>query len=161
MHTVEENYQVMCNLQKVVCIPMQMVSLPWECIEPYKPAFSHVSLDIFGPVIVKKFQNELKRYGCILICLVTRAIHIEKMKSRNIFVSKCVAKFHGKTWFPRNHVFWQWFKSPWWLQWVESSSRVVMWQNPELRSQEWHRLAFHTAKLAPHGRCVGASGRRY
>ena len=59
----------------------KMADLPRERIEPFKPAFTNVGLDIFGPITVKNYRSDLKRYGCIFTCMVTRAIHLEKLNS--------------------------------------------------------------------------------
>ena len=58
-----------------------MADLPRERIEPFKPAFTNVGLDIFGPITVKNYRSDLKRYGCIFTCMDTRAIHLEKLNS--------------------------------------------------------------------------------
>ena len=34
-------------------------------------------MDFFGPICVKRGRSEEKRYGCILTCISTRAVHIE------------------------------------------------------------------------------------
>lgn len=44
-------------------------------------AFSHVGVDYFGPLYIKerKFRNRttLKAYGCVFICMASKAVHIE------------------------------------------------------------------------------------
>lgn len=43
--------------------------------------FQHVGVDYFGPVFIKekKFRNTktIKTYGCVFICMATKALHIE------------------------------------------------------------------------------------
>ena len=45
------------------------------------PAFSHTGVDIFGPILIKEKKDRnrsfLKTYGCIFICMVSKAVHIE------------------------------------------------------------------------------------
>ena len=59
----------------------KMADLPPERLQAYEPAFTTVGIDLFGPVIVKNYRSEIKRYGCIFSCMTTRAIHIEKVNS--------------------------------------------------------------------------------
>ncbi|XP_038142217.1 uncharacterized protein LOC119784309 [Cyprinodon tularosa] len=53
-----------------------MGDLPADRTEP-TPPFTYVGMDCFGPIYVKDGRKELKRYGLILTCLCSRAIHIE------------------------------------------------------------------------------------
>ena len=55
----------------------QMADLPPDRVTPGLAPFTMVGVDFFGPFLVKKGRSELKRYGCLFTCLVTRAIHIE------------------------------------------------------------------------------------
>ena len=59
----------------------KMADLPPDRLTPYKPPFSFVGVDCFGPFLVKRGRGQEKRYGCIFTCLTTRAIHIEKLVS--------------------------------------------------------------------------------
>ena len=54
-----------------------MVDLPADRVTPEKPPFSFVGVDCFGPFLVKRGRSQLKRYGVLHTCLVTRAVHIE------------------------------------------------------------------------------------
>ena len=54
-----------------------MADLPADRVTPEKPPFSFVGLDCFGPFLVKTGRSQLKRYGVLYTCLVTRAVHIE------------------------------------------------------------------------------------
>ena len=44
------------------------------------PAFTHVGADIFGPFHVKDRRTELKRWGLLITCLYSRAVHIEVLE---------------------------------------------------------------------------------
>lgn len=45
------------------------------------PAFIHVGIDFFGPLFIKekKLRNRIrvKAYGCVFVCMATKAVHIE------------------------------------------------------------------------------------
>lgn len=80
------------SLRKVVrhvikeCIPcikrhdpresQKMADLPRTRVEEAAP-FTHCGLDCFGPFHVKDGRKEVKRYGLIVTCMPTRAIHLE------------------------------------------------------------------------------------
>lgn len=59
----------------------KMADLPPYRTQPYEPPFTSVGIDCFGPFLVKRARSEVKRYGCIFCCLVTRAVHIEMLDS--------------------------------------------------------------------------------
>ncbi|ROT77729.1 hypothetical protein C7M84_003591 [Penaeus vannamei] len=59
----------------------EMADLPEDRITSNVPPFTHTGTDCFGPFLVKKSRSNLKRYGVIFTCLVTRAIHIEVVES--------------------------------------------------------------------------------
>lgn len=54
----------------------KMGDLPSDRTES-TPPFTYVGMDCYGPLHVKGGRKELKRYGLILTCLSSRAIHIE------------------------------------------------------------------------------------
>lgn len=58
----------------------QMADLPESRITE-APAFSRTGVHFFGPVLIKekKYRNKtfLKTYGCVFVCMVTKAVHIE------------------------------------------------------------------------------------
>ncbi|XP_027140530.1 uncharacterized protein LOC109138253 [Larimichthys crocea] len=53
-----------------------MGNLPQDRMET-TPPFTYTGIDCFGPVYVKEGRKEIKRYGLLLTCLCSRAIHIE------------------------------------------------------------------------------------
>lgn len=54
-----------------------MANLTSEWIEPDKPPFSSVGVDVFELFLAKVNRSYLKLYGCMFTCLVIRAVHIE------------------------------------------------------------------------------------
>lgn len=54
-----------------------MANLPSARLQSDEPPFSHTGADCFGPFVITKGRTEFKRYGCLFICLTTRAIHLE------------------------------------------------------------------------------------
>lgn len=67
---------VKCKILREKPQEQQMGLLPTERTEQ-APPFSHVGIDTFGHFIVKDQRREAKRWGLILTCLYTRAVHIE------------------------------------------------------------------------------------
>ena len=53
-----------------------MANLPKSRVEP-APPFSYCAVDCFGPWYVRAGRREVKRYGTLFTCMVSRAIHIE------------------------------------------------------------------------------------
>ena len=72
---------VLCKRLKGKPGVQQMADLPSERVTPDNPPFSFVSVDCFGPFVVKRGRSQLKRYGCLFTCLTMRAIHTEKLDS--------------------------------------------------------------------------------
>ncbi|XP_067939999.1 uncharacterized protein [Watersipora subatra] len=67
---------VICRLHRAKPVIPQMSSLPQERSEP-SPPFSYCGVDCFGPFLVTDRRTELKRYGLMITCLASRAVHIE------------------------------------------------------------------------------------
>jgi hypothetical protein len=57
-----------------------MSDLPQERFDS-GPPFTHVGVDCFGPFFITERRKEMKRYGMLFTCLVSRAIHIESVQS--------------------------------------------------------------------------------
>ena len=53
-----------------------MADLPADRVE-VTPPFTNVGCDVFGPFPVKDGRKHSKRYGLVLTCLSSRAVHIE------------------------------------------------------------------------------------
>ena len=66
-----------CKKLKTTPECQQMADLPRDRVTSREAPFTHVGVDCFGPFIVRRARSDIKRYGCIFTCLVTRAIHIE------------------------------------------------------------------------------------
>ena len=55
----------------------KMANLPEDRVCPSQPPFSHVGVDCFGPLLVRRGRSTVKRYGVLFTCLAVRAVHIE------------------------------------------------------------------------------------
>lgn len=55
----------------------KMADLPEDHLYPDLPPCSHVGIDYFGPIEVKRGRVQVKRWGVIFTCLVSQAIHLE------------------------------------------------------------------------------------
>lgn len=53
-----------------------MANLPRERMAT-TPSFRYCGMDCFGPFYVKEGRKELKRYGLLLTCMCSRAVHVE------------------------------------------------------------------------------------
>lgn len=67
---------VTCRRLRGRSLTQKMADLPIERLEA-TPPFTHCAQDCFGPFIVKEGRRELKRYGLIITCMASRAIHLE------------------------------------------------------------------------------------
>ena len=54
-----------------------MADLPEFKVAVGEPPVSHVGVDFFGPMQVKRGRSTVKRWGCIVTYLVVRAVHLE------------------------------------------------------------------------------------
>lgn len=54
-----------------------MADLPIDRVSADLPPFTHVGMDYFGPIDVKRGRGRVKRYGVIFTCLACRAVHLE------------------------------------------------------------------------------------
>lgn len=67
---------VKCRKYRRPAEEQKMGDLPQDRMES-SPPFTYAGIDCFGPIYVKEGRKELKRYGLLLTCLCSRAIHIE------------------------------------------------------------------------------------
>ncbi|KAL7826204.1 hypothetical protein SRHO_G00340030 [Serrasalmus rhombeus] len=72
---------VLCRRLQGKAGEQKMADLRAERITPDLSPFTHVGIDYFGPIEVKKGRGTAKRYGVIFTCLVSRAIHLEVANS--------------------------------------------------------------------------------
>ena len=68
---------VFCRRQQAKAGEQKMADLPLDRITPDLPPFTHVGLDYFGPIEVRRGRTHVKRWGVIFTCLVSRAVHLE------------------------------------------------------------------------------------
>ncbi|KAL0149469.1 hypothetical protein M9458_055257 [Cirrhinus mrigala] len=64
-------------------LEQKMADLPLNRITPDLPPFSHVGIDYFGPIEVKRGRAHVKRYRVIFTCFNSRAVHLEMAYSLN------------------------------------------------------------------------------
>ena len=91
-----------CRKRNAKPVPQQMADLPEDRVTPGKPPFTSVGVDYFGPLFVRRGRSDMKRYGCLFTCLVTRAIHIELAFSLDTdsFIN-ALQRFTQSPWEPR------------------------------------------------------------
>ena len=71
---------VICrHLRRSIC-QQKMTDLPRERLSQ-EPPFTYCGFDMFGPILVIEGCKEMKRYGCLITCLSSRAIHIQSTNS--------------------------------------------------------------------------------
>ena len=71
---------VECVRRRPIAMHSKMGDLPASRVRP-GPVFGHVGVDFFGPILLKEKEHRnrviIKGYGCIFMCMATKAVHIE------------------------------------------------------------------------------------
>ena len=67
---------VTCRKLRSAPCEQKMANLPTDCLEP-SPPFTYTATDYFGPWLVKEGRREIKGWGVLYTCMVSRAIHLE------------------------------------------------------------------------------------
>jgi hypothetical protein len=65
-----------CQRLRATVKDQKMVDLPKERLEA-SPPFTYSAVDYFGPWYIKQGRKEMKRYGVLITCMSSRAIHLE------------------------------------------------------------------------------------
>ncbi|XP_032785664.2 uncharacterized protein LOC116923312 [Daphnia magna] len=66
-----------CKMLRAMPQAPRMASLPKERLVPSLRVFTNVGLDCFGPFQVVIGRRSVKRWGLLITCLSTRAVHLE------------------------------------------------------------------------------------
>ncbi|XP_013402109.1 uncharacterized protein LOC106167786 [Lingula anatina] len=67
---------VTCRKLRRLTESQKIADLPKDRVEP-TPPFTYCGIDCFEPFLVKQGRKEMKRYGLLITCMCSRAIHIE------------------------------------------------------------------------------------
>lgn len=70
-----------CRRRYAERMTQEMAELPKIRVTPYEPPFTFTGIDYFGPLQVKRGRGTAKRYGCIFVCMTSRAVHLELAQS--------------------------------------------------------------------------------
>ncbi|RLF66451.1 MAG: hypothetical protein DRN30_02085 [Thermoplasmata archaeon] len=77
----------------------KMADLPKDRLEA-APPFSYCGIDCFGPFLVKDGRRQMKRYGLLVTCMASRAVHIELLDdmTTDCFINalRCVIALRGQ-----------------------------------------------------------------
>ncbi|XP_065095682.1 uncharacterized protein LOC135717496 [Ochlerotatus camptorhynchus] len=84
---VRRNCQL-CKIRGAIPAPPAMGPLPKSRVAVFVRPFSYVGVDFFGPFLVLVGRHHEKRWGVIVTCLTTRAIHLELAASLD--TSSCI-----------------------------------------------------------------------
>ncbi len=68
---------VICRRLRGLQQEQKMSDLPSCHLDDSMPPFTYTGVDYFGPFLVKDGRKEVKRYGVIFTCLMSRAVHLE------------------------------------------------------------------------------------
>ena len=70
-----------CKKMKAKPITPYMCNLPAFHLDYSQPPFTHTGVDFLGTLFIKQRQSRLKRWGCLFVGMVTRAIHLELVEA--------------------------------------------------------------------------------
>ncbi|XP_037774956.1 uncharacterized protein LOC119571972 [Penaeus monodon] len=71
---------IVCKKSRGKTLDQKISDLPEDRLEP-SPPFTYCAVVYFGPFYVNVRHSEVKRYGALFTCLVSRAIHPEVVES--------------------------------------------------------------------------------
>ena len=76
---INKEYRKCMRCKKMNTQPCQqlMAPLPQYRTRSGGPPFASVGVDYFGPIVVRIGRSGVKRWGAILTCMTTRAVHLE------------------------------------------------------------------------------------
>ena len=77
----EINKYIPCRKRYAERMTQEMAELPKVRLTPFEPPFTNTGVDFFGPLMVKHGRGSAKCYGCIFVCMASRAIHLELAQS--------------------------------------------------------------------------------
>ena len=72
-----------CRKMKSKLVTPYMVDLSNVRLDYKHLPFINTAVDYFGPIFIKQHRSRLKRWGCLFVCMVTTAIHIELVESKD------------------------------------------------------------------------------
>ncbi|XP_038158088.1 uncharacterized protein LOC119794558 [Cyprinodon tularosa] len=89
---------VICRRLRRPAESQRMSDLPEERMEP-SPPFTYCGMDCFGPFVTTEGRKQQKRYGLLLTCFCSRAIHLEMLEdmSTDAFINglRCFVAIRG------------------------------------------------------------------
>ena len=68
---------ILCQRKRTKDIQSKMSDLPFARLEPMKPPFSAIGIDLFGPVMIKQRRERFKPWEALFSDCTKRAIHLE------------------------------------------------------------------------------------
>ena len=92
---------IRCRHNRAKAGGQQMAPLPASRFAVGHPPFTYTAVDYFGPLSVKVTRRvTAKRWGCLMTCLTTRAVHLEVAHHLNtdsflLAFRRFISRFHG------------------------------------------------------------------
>ena len=72
---------ILCKRLNAKPMIQQMAPLPRSRMMAYKPPFSYLGMDLFGPLYVRHGRGTAERWCCLFTCMNTCAVHLELVQS--------------------------------------------------------------------------------